>query len=60
MVSLFQELSQLEKNNMRKICIIQVERKCTKMEITSIDVTLILDNNLHSEEVLPILKEFLV
>lgn len=60
MVSLFQELSQLEKSNMRKTCIIQVERKCTKMEITSIDVTLIPDNNLHSKEVFPILKEFLV
>lgn len=30
------------------------------MEITSIDVTLIPDNNLHSKEVFPILKEFLV
>lgn len=30
------------------------------MEITSIDVTLILDNNLHSKELFPILKEFLV
>ena len=38
----------------------QIERKCTKMEITSIDVTLILDNNLHSKEVFPILKQFLV
>lgn len=30
------------------------------MKITSIDVTHILDNNLHSKEVFPILKEFLV